>query len=257
MFDLETKYQLKAFVGTIAGLNYFNDTHKIIRLEFNNKFYDFKFISSNEVPNPSKHLAIVITSEEFLSDNASISEERLNYLPGIVDKFGNIGDLPLGFVYIINKKQTVSVTNPNSGGAGFAINNTNMFDYDKIAVSISPPLDNDYTNTEKDDNKLNKNVGIFINHDGTILVKSKGGSITLGEEGIYLAGNIAWESSEHQREWMMDNGFHRFIPSTMVSFALALPEFPNLTTFANIGNAAQKVLSIVKKVSNISKIVGK
>lgn len=267
MFDLNNKYQFKAFVANIAGTNFYNEIHKIIRIEFNNKYYDFKYLGGYEVPDPQSNLAIVITSDEALND-IGISEERQRLLPGFGDPNGNLVDLPTGFVYLISNKQTVATTNPNSGGAGFSISKTNMFDLQKVAIAISPPIQKDYTSTDtafttsevdsgvKEDVR-NQNVGIFINKDGTILVKSKGSSITMGEEGIYIAGSVSWESSEHQREWMMDNPFQRFIPSTIPTAAIAIPELPNIAKFVQIAEGARKVRTIINKVSSVSKLVSR
>lgn len=253
MFDLNNKYQVKMYVSKISDINYYNETHKIIRIEFNNRFFDFKYLGGYDVPNPSKHLAIVVTSEESIKD-VGLSVERQNLLPGFVDKNGNLGDLPLGFVYIVPKNQSVSTTNPNSGGAGFSIQKTNMFELEKVAIAISPPIEKDYTNTETEDSQ-NQNVGFFINNDGTILIKSKGSSITMGKEGIYIAGSVSWESSEHQREWMMDNPLQRFIPSTIPTSAIAIPELPNIAKFVQIAEGARKVRTIINKVNAVSDLI--
>lgn len=255
MFDPGTKFQLKAYVANIASINYYNDVHKIIRIEFNKRWYDFKCISENEVPNPTKHVALVFSSDEHLSETNAISGERENLLPGIKDSNGNLANLSLGLVFIMPKKQTVVRTNPNSGGAGMTISRSNMFDLNKVAVAIAPPIDKDYTNTEKDAFLEDKNIGFFINNDGTILIKSKGSSITMGEEGIYIAGNVSWEKSEHQREWLMDNTFQRFIPQTIVTFPISFPELPNIAKFAQIALGAAKIRQIVKSVGSIEKLI--
>jgi hypothetical protein len=252
----QDKYQLKAYIASIAFTNYYNDVHKIIRIEFNKRWFDFKCITEIEVPNPIKHVVMIITYDEYLNQTNSISEERTNYLPGIKNKEGELDDLPFGIAFLIPKKQTVVRTNPNSGGAGMTISNTNMFDLDKVAIAIAPSLNKDYTNNDENPDREHKNIGIFINNDGTILIKSKGSSITMGEEGIYIGGDVAWESSEHQREWMMDNTFQRFIPSTIVTFPISMPELPNIAKFAQIANGARKVRSIVKTVNSVSKLVG-
>lgn len=252
--DLDSKHQLKTYVSKIADVNYFNDKHKIIRIEFSNRLYDFKILTSGEVPNPKNHLAIIVTSEEALSETKSIVGERLNFLPGIKDRNNNLADLPVGFVYIISKKQTLSVTNSNSGSSTFAISKTNMSDVDNVSIAISPPTSIDYTNTDKDGYIEDKTVGLFINNDNTILIKSQGSSITMGKDGIHLGGKISIES-EAEREWMADNTFHRFIPSTIVTAAIALPEIPNISRFANIATACRKVRSIVDSISSVQKII--
>lgn len=253
MFDPETKYQIKPYIGKVLA---YNDTHRIIRIEFDKRQFDFEYVGGYQVPNPAKHIALIMTSEENLTDTRAITEYRQNLPPGWKDEIGNLVDLPMGYVDVIPKKQMVSKTNPNSGGAGFALSKTNMFDLEKVAVAISPPLNKDYTNTEKDNKNLDDGVGIFINNDGVILIKSKGSSITMAEEGTYISGPVSWESSEHQREFLMDNTFQRFIPSTIVTFPVSFPELPNVAKFAQIADGARKVRSVIESVSKITTLIG-
>jgi hypothetical protein len=253
--DTDTKFQLKAFVTQIADSNYYNDVHKIIRVQFKDNKYDFKYMGGHIVPNPTKHIALIITSEEALGDAYSIIGDRENFLPGIIDSMGNLTNLSMGVAYILSKDQEISRTNPSAGGAGMAISKTNMFDLEKVAIAIAPPLDKDYTNTEKDPNLEDKSVGIFMNNDGTILIKSKGSSITMGEEGIYIGGNVHWESAAHTKEWMMDNTLADFIPSTIVTFPLAIKEIPNIAKFAQIAEGARKVRSVVESISKAIGVV--
>lgn len=254
MYNINDKYNLKQYIVNIAGVNYYNESLRILRIEFNERVYDFKYLGGYEVPNPKEHVAVIVTSEDHL-DGIGIEEDKLNKLPGInVDD--TISELPMGFAYTVNKKQTVSTTNPNSGGAGFTVNNTNMFDLEKVLVAISSPSYKHYTNPDKDvDSERHNNVGFFINNDGTILLKSRGSSITMGEEGIYIAGNVSWEHSEHQREWMMDNPIQRFIPSTIPTGAVSIPELPNISKFANIANAAKKVRDVISKIGKVTELI--
>jgi hypothetical protein len=251
----ENRYELKAYGASISEINYYNDRHKVIRIKHNKNYYDFKYFGGHIVPSPEHHVAIVVTNDESLLETRCVTPERQNFLPGILDDKGTLADLPFGLVWCVPKKQTVSVTNPNSGGAGFAISKTNMFDLDKVSVAISPPLEGDYTNTESKENLSNKSVGIFINKDGTILIKSIGSSITMGKEGVYIAGNVSWESSEHQRGIMMDNTLQRFIPSTIVTFPISFPEYPNLSLVAQIANGATKVRQVVKVIDKAAGVL--
>lgn len=243
--EIDSRFQLKAFVTNIADINYYNDKHKIIRIKFKDNKYDFKYMGGHVVPNPSKHIALVITSEEALGEAYTIIGDRENFLPGIADNAGNLTNLSMGVVYILSIDQEISVTNPSSGGAGMAISKTNMFDLEKVAIALAPPLDKDYTNTDKEQNLEDQSVGVFINNDGTILVKSKGSSITMGEEGIYIGGNVHWESAAHSKEWMMDNTLADFIPSTIVTFPISIKELPNIAKFAQIAEGARKVRNTV------------
>ena len=254
--NTDSKFQLKAFITKIADINYYNDNHKIIRVQFKENKYDFKYLGGHVVPNPSKHLALLITSEEALGDAYAINGERESFLPGIIDKIGNLTNLSMGSVYVVSKYQEIVRTNPSAGGAGMAISKTNMFDLEKVSIAITPPLDKDYTNTDKEPNLEDKSVGVFINNDGTILIKSKGSSITMGEEGVYIGGNVHWESAIHSKEWMMDNTLADFIPSTIVSFPVAIKELPNIAKFAQIAEGARKVRNIIETTTKLAGVIG-
>jgi hypothetical protein len=243
-------YQLKIFGAKIADINYFNETHKIIRVEFDRKFYDFKFLGGYEVPNPSRHMAVVSTTEKVMS-GVGISEERLSLLPGYANKEGSVIDLPLGFVTIFPINQVSSTTYPNSGSAGFSINKTNMFDLDKASIAISPPLNKDYTNSDIDDDNKNQSVGIFMNSDGTILIKSKGASITMGKEGLFFAGKVGWDSSVQEQEWQADNPLAPFLGSTIPTYVAAFSKLPNLGKFAQMALGSKKIRDVVSKGKKI------
>lgn len=263
MFQPTDKYQLKYFGATLPPTNYYNQYHKIIRVNFDDRFYDFRYAGDVLVPNPQKHVAIILTAEEFISETG-LSNERLDLLPGLADEQGNPAKLPFGWVQVMPFHLSSSSTKPNSGGSAFAVQRLDL-NLEKVAIAISPPTDKHYTSTdmaydrqagsEGQEELEDRNFGIFMNYDGSILIKSAGGSITLGEEGVYIAGNVGWESSEHQREWMMDNFLQRFIPSTIPTGAVAIPELPNIAKFAQIAEAGRKVFDISSKVGSISNLL--
>lgn len=264
MYDSDNRYQFKQFGAKIAATNYYNQFHRIVRIEFNGKFFDFKYLGGAEVPHPKRHVAVVATHDDAINDYG-IDEERLNFLPGLLDEEGTLADLPLGFVYVIPLNQSSSSTNANSGGSTFSISKISMLDLEKVAMALTPPTNKDYTSsnaknqqsaTEGQEDLGDKNVGIFINTDGAILIKSAGGSIALGEEGVYIAGSVGWESSEHQREWMADNFLQRFIPSTIPTGAVAIPELPNMAKFVQIAEGGKKVRDVVSKLGKIKDLVG-
>jgi hypothetical protein len=262
MYTPEDKGQTKFFGAYLADINYYNQYHKIVRVKFQSdpskpeRLFDFKYLGGAEVPNPKRHIAIIVTNDESISETKALKEERLSFLPGLLDENGNLADLPMGFVYVVPTSQSSGTTVSNSGGAAFTIEKFNTIDIEKMAIAISPPTNIDYTSKENTHNEQevnegkpdlkDKNVGLFINNDGTVLLKSTGGMIALGEEGVYVAGPVAWESSEHQREWLMDNFLQRFIPSTIPTGALAIPELPNIAKFAQIAEGFRKVTKLFR-----------
>ena len=68
----ENKFQLKAYVMAIADTNYFNEKHKILRVSMNDEWFDFKYLGFPIVPNPSRHVALVLTCEEFLQKTRGV-----------------------------------------------------------------------------------------------------------------------------------------------------------------------------------------
>jgi len=266
-FTTNDKYQTKTFGALLARENYYNQYHQIIRIKFNGCHFDFKFRGGgSEVPNPNRFAALVTTYEETVHPSRCISDDRLGRLPGIIDDQGNVSDnLPMGYVSLLALGQASASTSLNSGGSAFQIEKLEVGDLEKLVIALTPPTDKDYTSNEtgKTESQVKEgyeevkdsNVGLFINNDGAILIKSHGGSIALGEEGVYIAGQVAWESSEQQREWMFDNFLQRFVPSTIPTGAIAIPELPNIAKFKQIAEVGKKVRTVLEVGNAARKLV--
>lgn len=235
--------------------NYYNDKHKIVRILFKANSYDFHLGSNfSYVPNPKKHYILLLTLENVI-DNNGLEPRRLELLPGINDEQGNLAEISLGMAFLIDKNQTLSTTNLQNGSTGFSIENANLYDLDVIDGSITPQRTKDYTNNDSEQSDPNSdNIGIFWNNQ-VVMIKSRGGSITLGDEGVHLGGNIFWESSTHSKDIMIDNSFHSLIPQTIPTALITMPQIPNFAKFVQIANAGQKFLSIVEKTSKATKII--
>lgn len=259
-YDLRNKYTLKSYLAEISPDNYFNDLHQVIRIRFNGKYHDFRYKPSTVLPNPQLHLAVVSATEEEML-GPGLPEERQKLMPGILDAQNNTASLPHGSVEIINKKQLTMVTNAQNGSSAFSQEGSDMSDKAKTRIALTPPLKKDYTNSagekessltgEDSDSKENtadQSIGVFINDD-VVVIKAKGAQITMGEDGIHLGGNIKYEKSEHVREWMFDNTLSRFIPSTIPTGAIAIPELPNVSKFAKYAQTAQRVSAVADKTA--------
>jgi hypothetical protein len=252
----ESKYQMKSFITAIAGTNYYNEKHQIIRVDIGGEWFDCKYMGGVVVPHPNDHVALVITCEEFMKKTKSVQGSSKDYLPGISNSDGDTKDIPFGFVFPVPRNQQVAGSNASSGGAAFAINNTNMFDIEKVAIALTPPLNVDYTNKDKETDFKDFSNGIFVNKDGTILIKSHASSITMGKEGMYLGGDIHWESIDQNKEWMRDNGLANFIPLTLVTIPMSMPLFPNMEKFLKLAEGANKVINICVKTEKIIDLLG-
>lgn len=262
-YDLRNKYNLKTYLAEIAEDNYFNDLHQIIRVKFNGRYFDFRYRPSVIMPNPKLHLAIVSATEEHIT-GLGLDIESQGRMPGL-DISNNPISLPYGWVDLINKKQMTMVTNPQNGSASFAVEGSDMSDKNKTRIALTAPLKKDYTNlegnlqssqtgeaTNSTEDTGDLSIGVFINDD-SVVIKSPGGQITMGQEGIHIGGALKLQASEHEREWMFDNTLARFIPSTIPTGIAVIPELPNVAKFAKYGQVAQRVI----KVADITSTAGR
>lgn len=246
MTDQETH---KIYVAELADKNYYNPFDQIVRIKYNGRILDFRLGANPfEVPNPSKHVVLILTSTSTM-DKINEAQVREDLLPGYSDSSFTPSSIPFGAAFVMNKDQSVVGTNPQNGSAGFAIDNTNMFDLNKVRISISPTIQKSYTNNDLEESQ-GQNIGVFIN-DNTVLVKSKGASLTLGEDGIHIGGKVHWESSKHNKEFMVDNPFHGFIPQTIVTPLISLPYIPNIGAITNMANSGNKVINIINKTNAV------
>jgi len=252
--DMNGGPKLEYWMLEIADLeNYYNPLHKIIRVKWQSEYYDIKCNPGIAVPDQTAHLALAMLPERFFEIVQPISTGARQRPPGTISDGGTLGQLPIGIVHLVDSKQAINTTNPQTASSSFSISDTNMFDMTNMSVCISPPLyTTDYTTLADPNQDINSlGVGIFMNKQGTILIKSLGGSITLGKEGIHIGGKFASEASVRDTGVMSDNGLARLIPSTIPTAAVAIPKMPNLGSIASIANASLKYISIAGAASQI------
>lgn len=259
MYDLRNKGSLKTYLGEIATENYFNDIHQVVRVLFNGRYFDFRYRPSPIIPNPQIHLALITATEKDIN-SPGIGEEYQKLMPGLSDKESNPRSLPYGWVDIIYKRQLTMVTNHQNASAAFSQDGVDMSNRNKTRVALTPPLNKDYTTPEgressttgvSSDSKQDtgdESIGVFIN-DKAVVIKAPGSQITMGDDGIHLGGKIKMESSEHEREWMFDNTLSRFIPSTIPTGAIVIPELPNVSKFAKYAQTFQRISAVADKTS--------
>jgi hypothetical protein len=232
----------------------YNPIHQIARVRYKGRSVDLRINSGTEVPNHQNHLVLAIVPERVM-ETAEVPEERLGLPPGLASGDGTIAAVPQGICFLIDKRQTVKTTNPQNGQASFSISNTNMFDLNNIMTAVSPAfIDRDYTTIDK--NKADPNVGsvgMFINKQGTVLIKSTGGSITIGKEGVHIGGRLFQESSAIDTGALADNTFADLIPSTIVTFPVSFPKILNHGYLVNIANAGMKFIEITDKARAVSR----
>lgn len=256
-YDVFKKKGEQTLLLELDGSNYYNPRHQLVRVIYKTKRFDLRLKHSYMMPSPQDHLILVTIREDYLDDNEGIPQERLNYLPGILDEQGTVATIPRGWCELIDKRQFEMGANPQNGSAGFSVSNTNMFDPDKLAVAITPPLKGrDYTSLEESNGDIkDENIGFFINKDGTVLIKAAGGSITIGKEGLHLGGRLFQESSAAETGPLSDNTIGDLIGSTIPTAGAAWPKFPNFGYIANIANAGMKFIEVADKAKKAGEII--
>jgi len=256
-FDVFTKDKEVNLLLEMDSNNYYNPRHQLVRVIYKAKRFDLRLKHSFIMPNPNDHLVLVTINEDYLQDNEGIPDERLDLIPGYVDSQGVLATIPRGWCELIDKRQFEMGANPQNGSAGFSVSNTNMFDPEKLAVAITPPLKGrDYTSLEESNGDVkDENIGFFINKDGTVLIKAAGGSITIGKEGLHLGGRLFQESSAAETGPLSDNTIGDLIGSTIPTAGAAWPKFPNFGYIANIANAGMKFIEVADKAKKAGEII--
>lgn len=246
---------LNYYVVGLADTNNYSDSLQVIRIKHNNRYIDVHLGShSYEIPNSNKHLVLLLCSEKFI-ESAGFTSDVSTIKPGY-NPDGTIANLDLAVGFLIDKKQKISLANPQNASSTFAIENSSMSDPNNTRIAITPPIDADYTNTDDSISDRNSaNIGIFIN-DKVIFIKSHGGQITLGDEGVHIGGQVFWESTTHEKDIMINNPLAPFIPPTLPTVGTANKELPNISKFTNIAAAIQNFVSITNKASKAVSLIG-
>jgi hypothetical protein len=255
--NISTK--LEHYLLPIANIeNYYNALLRVIRVEYGGKYYDLKCDPGFHVPNREDHLVLATLPENFFTDNDSISEFQERLAPGQITEEGRSDNLAKGIAFLIPRRQSISSTAPISPNAGFDISDTNMFERDNVSVAISPFLpDTDYTTLKEANSTDNeyKSVGLFINKQGTVLLKGSGGAITIGKEGVHIGCKLHTVASVKNTGVMTENPLGKLLGSTIPTAAASWPTIPNIGTIVAVANAASKFIRIVDTVSTARDII--
>lgn len=266
----QNKTNLKMFVAELADEHYYNNDQKIIRVKIGKdaktiKYFDLYFMQGTVYPNPNDHYALVATTEQiFNGTNYAIQpgDPRLDNIPGYKDESNFADVIGFGFVWLIDKRINNNTTNYNDTSTGMFNQEANLpSDPTNVKYSLSPSLNKDYTTTKaKDDgDQNNDNIGIFIT-DNSVLIKSEAASILVGPQGISFLGDKFESHTKGGKGMMMDNPFHGWFPSTMMTVPLGIGMIPNYNFIISVGTAARiltKGMSAIKKTtSNVKNFIG-
>lgn len=246
--DNSDRYPWQNYILRLDDEHPYNPRHQIARVRFKGRAIDLRVFAGIDNPNSRDHL-VLATAPSIVWKKEEVSEERLGLAPGLANSNGIVARIPLGFCFVIDSKQKLNTTNPQSGQASFAISETNMSDQDQIVAAISPRFgDRDYTTIDEGTADPNMgSLGIFMNKKGVIVIKSEGGSATFGKEGVHIGGRLFTEASAIDTGVLSDNSISDLIPSTIPTAAAAYPKLPNFGQIANIANAGMKFVEITDK----------
>jgi hypothetical protein len=258
-----SKYDLKIYMGELASTNYFNPSKRIVRAVLGGKSFDFHLLlSTSEIPNPNRHLLILLSNEETI-ESRGVSEENLKYKPGDL-KDGTSSDIPFGGALLINKQQSYATTNPQNASSSMNAESGAMSDLDKVLVAITPPSTRHYTNNNQSADgsqptNNNESFGIFMN-EKSVFLKSAGGSITLSESGVHIGGNLSLESTQFSKDLVADNFLASIIPSAFPTCVASMQQLPNFQQFVRIAQSAIKMVAVAdmgkKAITSIKDITG-
>lgn len=250
-----TDSNIRFYVMPLSDTNFYNEDLNIIRIKVGSNYHDIQLIVAPfDIPHPDRHVVLIFAESE-LQVLSGIDKYRLQLPPGIIDNNNTIATSPGIFGLILSKKQRISRTLPTNASSSFNIKNVNFAEYEKGRIAISPVTDRAYTNKEPIiGDKRSANIGLFIN-DNVIMIKSHGGQITLGDEGVHIGGKVSWSDSKHNKEIMADNMFHGWIPQTIPTAGISIPYMINISYFVNIGEAGQKFINVASNLSKVPSLI--
>jgi len=244
---IEDKHVQKFMVAEIADYNYFNNKHKIIRVKFGQtdedaKFYDLYLVEGDKNPNPNDHYALVLAKEgltEGLENVILPGDEKLELEPGYKTDDSLVDEMPWGFVWLIDKHIKNNTTNYNDSSTGMFNQESELpADMNNVKYSLSPSLKEDYTTTRITGDINDKNIGVFVT-DNSVFLKSEGGSILLGPQGISILGEKFESNTKGGRGIMQDNPFSGWIPASIMTAPLAIEMIPNFNFIISMGTAGR------------------
>ena len=213
------------------GGHYNQAKHSVRVITATNRVYDLKLVDLGicEYPDPTKHRILWLHGYEEAPEHQRLSELEISTVP--VGRAGYAS----GVGIVINMKQEAIPEITSDRMASMYVE-SGITDDPSNMTWIHGQVENGKVLT-----------GIGISRDGsTIILRSKGGEIVLGEDGALIGGNQVVLATESERNSAITN--HNplsFLPPT---FFIPLPEnLPDLQTIdkmASIGTAVGALLSV-------------
>jgi len=260
----QTDNNLTMFMAELASTNYYNNNQNLVRVSisdsYSTKYLDLPLVATNEYPNPAIHYVLVLATEDILDNLKNVilpGDPKLNNIPGYVSNDRLSTSIPKAFCWLVSRRIKNNVTNYNVAHVGtFNTDSNSIDDKDNIRYSISPGLNKSYTTTidqYKGDIK-NDNIGLFIT-DNSIVLKSAGGSIILGPDGISILGQRTETSTTGTFGVMQKNPLGTIVPETMMTFPAAIKYIPNLDMIISIGNNVNRMVQLTQAMGTVTSAV--
>ncbi len=268
----EDNEQLKTVVAELDTENYYNNAQNIVRIKIKDTngddqrvmYYDFPLIFTGEYPNPGLHYVLVFTYDSVLDNkkNGILTDDpRLQYPPGYSSSDRLSSKISAGYCILVASNIKNNTTSHNVGHATNFNSGANLpSNKDDIRYSFSPTLNKSYTTTESSykGNKDLDNIGLFIT-DNSIILKSEGGEIILGPDGVSILGPQTATATVSTMGVMMTNPLSTILPETLLTFPASIKNIPNVDFIMSIGNTvnriAQTSIAVGKATSIMSKLV--
>jgi len=260
----QTNNNLTMFMAELANDNYYNNAQSLVRVKLSQghstKYIDLPLVSTHEFPNPTIHYVLILATENILEDLSDVilpGDSRLNNIPGYTTNTRLSSTISKAFCWLVSRRIKNNVSNYNVGHTGnFNTDSNSIDDKDNIRYSLSPGLNKSYTTTvdQYKGNINNDNIGIFMT-DNSIVLKSAGGSIILGPDGISLLGPRTETMTTGTFGVMQKNPLGTIIPETMMTFPAAIKYIPNLDMIASIGNTVNRMVKLSEAMGTVTSAV--
>lgn len=264
---------LRTFFAAIPDSLYYNESQNLVRVQVStrpSRYIDLPLMDNITIPHPQEHYALVVAPEETVRNTKySFTEEHPRFFqqPGYKARGLLVDEIPMGTVTLISRQVLQHTTNPN----GIDNKNTSANDVSdpkNLKYSLSPPLRKPYTTTNSDGtstaapqgadggegNPQNENIGVFVT-ENSILLKTAGGSIVLGPEGITINGTIEQNNTKGSKALTWDNPFHGWIPPSFITAGLTIAYIPNLQFILNAGMMGYRLAKAGSAVREITSLV--
>jgi hypothetical protein len=249
--DQQHNDKLTMFLAELAEVEHYNNAQNLVRIKIGKgdetKYFDLPLMATPEYPNPTVHYVLVVSPEGILDklSNAILpNDPRLNQIPGYSSSERLSSSILGAYCWLVSRRIKNNTSNYNVGQIGnFNVDSNLTSEQENIRYSLSPGINKSYTTTidqHKSDLK-DDSIGVFVT-DNSVLLKSGGGSIMLGPDGISTFGKQDSTATIASKGIMQDNPLSQILPETIITFPFAGKNIPNIDMILSIGNTLNRLV---------------